>query len=305
LWRGARCGAAQGQSKEDALSSVLRRSLSAASLTSLVLMAGLSVTGVASARVAAPHMRTNPLIRATGVPHSMTVNSKPVTLSLNWSGYGATSSKKFNFVHSEYIQPAIKCNGTNFYHASMWTGLDGFNSNTVEQDGTDAACKGPGHMTPFYSAWYEMYPAASVNVFLVRPGDVIDSTVSFKHGMFTTTITDVTAGKSSSTSAACSECQRSSAEWVMERPAFCTGACTSGFIGRLGNIGTAKFNNAVAGVDGSRAAAISSFTNTPIDMINPKGNAFNIIAQTESLTDSGHSFTVVWQRHGTKVPISF
>ena len=287
------------------MSSVLRRSLGAAGLLSLVLLAGLSVTGVASARVAAPQPRTNPMLRASGVPHTMTVNSKPVDLSINWSGYGVTSSSKFNFVHSEFIQPAIKCNGTSWNYVSQWTGLDGFNSNTVEQDGTDAFCKGPDHMKPFYSAWYEMFPAPSVNVFLIHAGDVIDSQVVFKHGMFTTTITDVTTGKSSSTTAACSACQRSSAEWVVERPAFCTGACTSGFLARLANFGTAKFNNATAGVDGSRATSISSFTNTPIDMVNPKGNAFNIIAQTETLTQQGHSFKVVWQRRGTRVPISF
>ena len=40
-------------------------------------------------------------------------------------------------------------------------------------------------------------------------------------------------------------------------------------------------------------------------MVDPKGNAFDIIAQTETLTQQGHSFKVVWQRRGTKVPITF
>ena len=91
------------------------------------------------------------------------------TLSLNWSGYAVTDAAKFNYVHSEFVQPAIKCTGAPDRFTSNWVGLDGFTSDSVEQDGTDAWCGGPIDTTPFYKAWYEMYPARSYSVFSVSP----------------------------------------------------------------------------------------------------------------------------------------
>lgn len=286
------------------MSSVLRRPLAAVGLLSLVAAGSLVVSGAASAHVAAHHWKSVPMIRPKG---SQTVagNSKAVQLSLNWSGYAVTSTSKFNYVHTEFVQPAVKCNGKKFSDASQWVGLDGFNSGTVEQDGTDAHCVGPDHMTPVYHAWYEMFPAVSVPVFQVKPGDVIDAQVTFKSGLFTTTITDVTSGKSAATSARCSQCERSSAEWVVERPVFCgDSACDKGILAILPNFRTATFNNATAGVDGARATSISSFKNIPIDMYTP-GKPDKLLDQAESLTQQGHSFQVVWQRFGKPLEIQF
>ena len=186
------------------MSSVLRRPLLAVGFLSLVVLGSLSVSGVAAAHVtAAHHARNATMIRPGGTLRGAKGNSA-IDLSLNWSGYAVTSATQFNFVHTEFIQPSITCKGQKYTDQSQWVGLDGFNSNTVEQDGTNAYCGGPDHMTPQYRAWYEMFPAVSVNVFAVHPGDVIDAQVTFSHGMFTTTITDVTLGKTSGTTAACS-----------------------------------------------------------------------------------------------------
>ncbi len=67
-------------------------------------------------------------------------------------------------------------------------------------------------MTPEYYAWYEMYPAGSVSVFRVKPGDVINSTVSYAKGKFTLTVGDCHFRKSATKTAACSSCLRVSAE---------------------------------------------------------------------------------------------
>ena len=48
------------------------------------------------------------------------------TISLNWSGYAVTSNKAFNYVHSEFVQPAIACPGVRNQWTSNWVGLDGF-----------------------------------------------------------------------------------------------------------------------------------------------------------------------------------
>ena len=46
-------------------------------------------------------------------------------------------------------------------YAAFWVGLDGYTSKSVEQLGTDSDCTNVN--SPSYYAWYEMYPAASVN----------------------------------------------------------------------------------------------------------------------------------------------
>ena len=52
------------------------------------------------------------------------------TISENWSGYAATSGKKFNYVHSTFVQPAITCPGVKNEWTSNWVGLDGFDNAT-------------------------------------------------------------------------------------------------------------------------------------------------------------------------------
>ena len=124
----------------------------------------------ALAQVGGPMIRTHSGVTAGGVP----------TISENWSGYAATAPKKFTGVSSEFVQPAVTCPGKPKQYTSNWVGLDGFDNETVEQDGTFGFCGGKHNTTPEYDAWYEMYPAGSVNVFKVKPGDVMDASVKSK-----------------------------------------------------------------------------------------------------------------------------
>src|SRR5580692_10139992 len=80
------------------------------------------------------------------------------TISLNWSGYAVTGKKAYNYVTSTFVEPAVTCPGVANQDTSNWVGLDGYNDQTVEQDGTAAWCGGPNDTTPKYEAWYEMYP---------------------------------------------------------------------------------------------------------------------------------------------------
>ena len=105
--------------------------------------------------------------------------STTTTISLNWSGYAVTGKKPYNYVTSTFVQPTVTCPGVADQDISNWVGLDGYNDQTVEQDGTAAWCGGPNDTTPKYEAWYEMFPANSVNVFAVHPGDIIQATVSY------------------------------------------------------------------------------------------------------------------------------
>ncbi|HMD26906.1 MAG TPA: G1 family glutamic endopeptidase, partial [Streptosporangiaceae bacterium] len=188
---------------------------------------------------------------------------------------------------------------------SNWSGLDGYNSDTVEQDGTFAHCGGTGNTTPKYQAWYELFPAASVNVFAVHPGDIIDSSVSYSTttSMFTLTISDLSTGKSSSTTAACASCARTSAEWIVERPELCNNAGTNCFLTQLADYGTSTMSGDEAQLTGGNIKGVGGFNNIPIDMVDPvSGGGFISLDTVGAVT--GKSFTATWDRSGNIFPIT-
>jgi Peptidase A4 family len=261
----------------------------AASLTGMTGAASGSVTGTAATEYVP--IPGGPIVRANAPGHS-----SATTISRNWSGYAATSAKIFTYVHSTFVQPAITCPGVANQWASSWVGLDGFTTPTVEQDGTDAYCGGPGNTTPRYEAWYEMYPADSVNVFAVHPGDIIDASVSYASGQFTLEISDLTTGKSRTVTAACSSCARASAEWIIERPALCN-SLTNCFLTELADFGTSTMAGDEAQVAGGKVTGVTGFVNYPIDMIDPVSSGGFISLATVSALNGG-SFTATWDRTG-------
>jgi hypothetical protein len=267
--------------------------LAAAALTGAACFTGLA--GPASAAVTSTAAASNvpvpggPMVKANSAPG----HSQATTISENWSGYAATAGKKqFTYVHSSWVVPAITCPGVANQWASEWVGLDGYNTPTVEQDGTDGHCGGAGNTTPKYEAWYELYPAGSVNVFAVHAGDIIDASVSYANGQFTLTVSDLSTGKTSSTSAACADCARASAEWIIERPALCNNALTNCFLTELADFGTTTMSGDEAQVAGGNVKGVAGFANNfPIDMVDPVSAL------------SGKSFTATWDRSGNTVPI--
>lgn len=265
----------------------------------LVGAAFVGTAGAASAGAAASRpVPGGPIIRAPGAS-----GSGLPTISLNWSGYAATSAQKFNYVHTQFVQPKISCTGAPNRWTSNWAGLDGFTTPTVEQDGTFGFCGGPANKTPMYEAWYEMFPAGSVNVFKVKPGDVIDATVKFTAGKFVLSIADATSGKSATVSAACASCQRASAEWIIERPALCNNAGTKCFLTALADFHTTTMGQAKAKVAGGSVQPIGAFANVPIFMVSPlKSGGFISLDTVGPL--NGPSFTAIWDRSGTTVPIT-
>jgi hypothetical protein len=282
----------------------MKRRLATAALTAAALMCAVGTTTWSAAA------STTPAATAATVPHpggpmisAGTGNSTTPTISENWSGYAATSSKAFTYVTASFVQPAITCPGVADQWTSDWVGLDGYNDQTVEQDGTFAHCGGTGDTTPKYQAWYEMYPADSVGVFAVHPGDIIDTSVTYASGEFTLTVSDLTTGKSATDVAACSTCTRSSAEWIIERPALCNDAGTKCFLTELADFGTSSLGGDEAQVTGGNVKGVGGFTNTPIEMIDPLASGGFISLDTVSAL-SGKSFTATWDRSGTTTPIT-
>jgi hypothetical protein len=213
--------------------------------------------------------------------------------SLNWSGYAVSSSQKFTYAQSRFTEPTITCTGSNNTWSSNWVGLDGFfkSNQTVEQTGTAAHCGGQGNKTPVYEAWYEMFPAGSVNVFSVKPNDVINTSVSFSNGKFTLTVTDITSGRSATHTAKCGSCKRESAEWIVERPELCT--ATSCFLTHLADFGTTSLSAKVRVAGVSAAQGIPNFRNYNITMFDTNNTQLATPGKV-----SGNAFPVTWDAAG-------
>jgi len=233
--------------------------------------------------------------------------STTTTVSLNWSGYAVSGKKTYSDVTSSWVVPTVTCTGQPDQWSSEWVGLDGYNDQTVEQDGTDAYCAGPSDTTPKYFAWYEMFPAGSVNLFAVHPGDIIDATVTYSDSTtdYTLTVTDLSTGKSGTDTATCSSCERASAEWIIERPALCNDAFTKCFITQLADFGSTTMSGDEAQVDGAALKGVGGFNNDAIDIVNPDANGDGGFYSLDTVSPvSGKSFTATWTEPGTTVPIT-
>jgi hypothetical protein len=247
-----------------------------------------------------------PLIRAVGHPTAGT-DSQP-TISLNWSGYAeqAAPNTKFDYVSSEFVQPAVNCkSGKKYVNSSNWVGLDGFANDTVEQDGTGAYCGGAGNATPHYYAWIELYPLNEVVAFNVKPGDIMSAVVrSTDSGTFTLSISDITSGKTKTQTAKCASCQRASAEWIIERPAECNDAGTKCFITPLTNFGTTEMTDNFAGTDGSAPVGLGSMANAvQIFMVQTQNDGgFYSLVNVGAVDPAANAFSVTWLHAGKPVP---
>jgi Peptidase A4 family len=273
----------------------LRAALAAAALT--VAAAGAAAAAGAGQAAAATAPRTAEHATSTAkVFHS--VNGKdaswlglgPHTIqgkhaldhqeySENWAGYAADSTT-YTSASASWKQPSVDCSEGSGYSA-FWVGIDGFNSSTVEQTGTEADCSGG---SASYSAWYEAYPAAS-NTYsnTVEPGDSLTATVTESSGdVFDLVLTDSTQGWTENTDVTVSGAESSSAEVIAEAPSSELGVLP------LADFGTVNFTNAEANSTG-----FDSLSPVQIDMESAFGQ---LEASTSSLSDD--DFSVTWESSG-------
>ena len=180
--------------------------------------------------------------------------------STNWSGYAVPGTNATHVIGS-WVQPAAACSAKESSWSSPWVGIDGDNSNTVEQIGTDTDCS---RGKPFYYAWYEMYPKSLVQITSVgvQAGQSFTAEVTGDAaGSFVLTLKNNTTGQSFTTTQGASSTQRSSVEWVMEGPS------NKG----LTNFGSVGFTAASATI-GGQTGSLGSFANAdPITMVSKGG----------------------------------
>lgn len=151
--------------------------------------------------------------------------SRNKTLDINnWAGYAAyRRGRKFRFIQASFFVPYLDCSAAPSAgpapYSSHWVGLDGLRSNTVEQVGVAAWCKG---MSAQYYAWYEMYPkVAHTARFKISPGDAITARAYFnvRTLKYQLSLADRTNGHHFSEILGCADsCHITSAEAISEAP---------------------------------------------------------------------------------------
>jgi Peptidase A4 family len=134
-------------------------------------------------------------------------------------GYVAAGAT-YTSTTADWTVPAAHCSTANT-DISIWTGLDGYSSPTVEQVGADSDCAGT---TADYYGWYDVYPASPV-IFsnTVKAGDDLAASVTFSGTKtFTLTLRDVTQGWTKTVQQSLAGAARSSAETFAEVPSTFT-----------------------------------------------------------------------------------
>lgn len=240
------------------------------------------------------------------------------SVSQNWAGYvvgGSNSSTQFSNVSGSWVQPTSKCSSGQD-DAAYWVGIGGAgsqsssgsslgdgSSTSLEQIGTEGNCTGNG--TAYY-AWYELVPAAPVQLNLaIHPGDHITASVNVSGNNTSFSLTDKTTGQSFSKTVSSPNPDTSSAEWIAEAPSQCDGSgnCTPL---PLSDFGTVDFTGASATANGhtgpisdpnwtDQAVALGSGGTEYVGY----GSSQNAAGATpSSLSSDGSSFSVAWSQNG-------
>jgi Peptidase A4 family len=222
------------------------------------------------------------------------ISNNTVTSS-NWSGYAveAGSGQKFTNVIASWTEPSVTCTSRGSQYSSFWAGIDGYSSNSVEQTGADSDCAGRNR--PSYYAWYEMYPANSVELstsaYPVSPGDTLTSEISVNSSSTFTLQLMSSRGWHFTSTQSGSGLAQSSAEAIAESPEICSFYCS---LAPLANFGTMSFNGVQAAVNSGQNAPFGTYTadSGPHEIISETSNG-TVKAQPSAL--SGTTFSETWK----------
>ena len=239
------------------------------------------------------------------------MNDGAQSVSANWSGYTLQDANaaglQFTSVTGTWTVPVTTCDSTSTASAAFWVGLGGSSDTAtgLEQTGTGADCS---NGTAKYYAWYEILPAASVEVPLkVKPGDQITTSVNVNG---TTTLVQIKnrTRKTSFTKALTVDApDLTSAEWIAEAPSACSNVsrCT---VLPLANFGTVNFTRAAA-IASAHPGTITdpTWANAAISLVPQSSSRFFAARDSSSpagatpgvLSSDGRSFPVSWVANAT------
>jgi hypothetical protein len=205
--------------------------------------------------------------------------------STNWSGWADTGTG-FTAASATWTEPTPNCAASpSGSLAAFWVGIDGFSSDSVEQDGTLIECEGSTAVT---FSWWEMFPNNDVQIVgeSVAAGDKISASVARSGDSYTLKVTDSThTADSFSKTESCSDCANSSAEFIAEAPT------SSGSVTGLTDFGTWKSSNSKVSTS-SKSGVISSFTTDQITMVTSSGT---VESKPSDLDPAGNQFHCTWE----------
>jgi hypothetical protein len=224
-------------------------------------------------------------------------------LATNWSGYAAVGGP-YSAVSGSWTVPTVTCPAGASSDSAQWVGIDGAESQTVEQDGTAADCDGT---TASYYAWYEMLGDNAVNGGAevqittagdtVHAGDSITASVSVAASQWTLTVHDITGGWTYTTPATApfnwSAPARSSAEWIVERPEECGGNGDVCSLTPLADFVSVNFTAATATASAG-AQSIAALGGEPVQMIRSQTDSTLLASPGALNPTSGVIFTDTW-----------
>jgi Peptidase A4 family len=220
--------------------------------------------------------------------HSARITGQNQVETENWSGYADDNSggNTYSEVAGSWTEPAVSCTSSSDTElAAFWVGLDGYNTDSVEQDGTLAECYDGA---VYYFTWWEMYPSNAIQVVgeSVNPGDSIYAyAVDEGGGTYALSVTDYSdSADSFSTVQSCSDCADASAEWIAEAPSGGSG------IYPLPDYGSWSVSGAT--VTSGSQGVISSFPDDEITMVDASGNPESV---PSGLSGTGDGFTTYWE----------
>jgi hypothetical protein len=233
-------------------------------------------------------------------------NVGTASVSTNWSGYALqdvnAAGLQFTSVTGTWNVPVTTCTSGSRSSAAFWVGLGGSSDTAtgLEQTGTGADCT---NGTARYYAWYEILPAAAIEVPLkVKPGDQITTSVNVNGSTVLVQIKNRTRKTSFTKALQVAAPDLSSAEWIAEAPSACTasGRCT---IVPLANFGTMTFTRAAA-IASTHPGTITDTTwaSDAISLVPQSSSGFFASRDTAStagakpgsISADGRSFPVSW-----------
>jgi hypothetical protein len=206
-----------------------------------------------------------------------TVRVRP-KIVVHFSRYKYSSAGAFNSVSSSWTEPTATCNDDGEDYAAFWVGLDGYNSASVEQTGTDSDCDAG---SPDYYGWYEMYPANPVYFTNpVEPGDSMSASVAFSGSdTYTLVLTDNTQGWNQTETENESGLDNSSAEVITEAPSTQAGPLP------LADFGAINYSGST--VNGSSMDAQDP---TQIIMVGSSGDQLDSTSTMDGSGDFGNTW---------------
>lgn len=232
--------------------------------------------------------------------------------SSNWAGYAVSKpGVRFRRVSATWVAPAASCTSGGRRYSAVWLGLGGLHSTStaLEQVGTEADCAGG---RAYYSAWYELVPAAPVDVTLtVRPGDRISASVTVSGHTVKLYIANLTRGTSFAKQMQAGRVDVTSAEWIVEAPSACgdNGGCRTL---ALADFGTTSFAGAKATSTSGHSGTISdpAWSALAITLAEHRGarsmrfasEAPSGIATPAELSAGGDAFSVTYQQATDTTP---